>query len=212
MPMDLRSAAYACQKVTNALTYIYRQMGYFSINYLDDFSLAKPADIAWNGFEALSVLFKQLGMAEAVDKAEPPSTRMEFLGVWFDTDNMTIEVSPTKLKEIQLELQIWQNKTTCTRKQLGSISGKLQFLSSCVRGNRLFLSRFLNYLRSFPRFGSHPINQEVRKDMYWWQTHMPNKMESPYYGWRIGLNQINLLALMLVLQVRGASQPINTTM
>ena len=39
VPMGLRSAAYICQRVTNAIVYAHRSFGYWSINYLDDFGV-----------------------------------------------------------------------------------------------------------------------------------------------------------------------------
>ena len=37
VPMGLCSAAYICQRVTNAIVFVHRSFGYWSINYLDDF-------------------------------------------------------------------------------------------------------------------------------------------------------------------------------
>ena len=41
VPMGLTSAAYMVQRTTNAVVYIHRTMGYWSINYLDDFGSAE---------------------------------------------------------------------------------------------------------------------------------------------------------------------------
>ena len=46
MPMGLRSAAYICQRVTTAIKFAHGQMGYWSINYLDDFGSAEEASQA----------------------------------------------------------------------------------------------------------------------------------------------------------------------
>ena len=76
MSMGLRSTAYACQKITDALAYIHNQIENFTINYLDDFGLAEPPHLAQASCEAWSKLFAQLGMQEAHYKALPPSTEM----------------------------------------------------------------------------------------------------------------------------------------
>ena len=44
VPMGLKLAAYICQRVTNAVVYVHRSFGYWSINYLDDFGSAELAD------------------------------------------------------------------------------------------------------------------------------------------------------------------------
>ena len=58
MPMGLCSAAYVCQRMTNAITYIHRKMGYWSINYLDDFGSAELAEKAWDSFQAMRNLLE----------------------------------------------------------------------------------------------------------------------------------------------------------
>ena len=80
MPMGLRSAAFCCQRVTNAITHIHDQNGFWCINYLDDFGSAEPAHVAWHSFLALGALFQRLGAMEAMQKAQSPCHRMEFLG------------------------------------------------------------------------------------------------------------------------------------
>ena len=37
----------------------------------------------------------------------------------------------------------------------------------------MFISRLINYLRSFPQYGHHKINEDVIKDIKWWQSYMP---------------------------------------
>jgi hypothetical protein len=36
--MGLTSAAHICQRVTNAVSYMYRLLGFDIVNYLDDFA------------------------------------------------------------------------------------------------------------------------------------------------------------------------------
>lgn len=90
MPMGLRSAAFVCQRVTNA---IHRQMGYWSINYLDDFGSAEPEQLAQKSYDAMKHLLFALGAPEAKEKLVKPCTRMEFLGNTVDTVKQTLEVS-----------------------------------------------------------------------------------------------------------------------
>ena len=41
VPFGLRTGALAAQRTTNAISHIYRQIGYDSINYIDDFGSAE---------------------------------------------------------------------------------------------------------------------------------------------------------------------------
>ena len=83
-------------------------------------------------------------METAEDKLVPPTTRMEFLGVMFDSSTMTMEVTPDRLKEIRAELQGWLTKQTALRKEVESLIGKLQFMSKCVKMGRIFMARLID--------------------------------------------------------------------
>ena len=37
----------------------------------------------------------------------------------------------------------------------------------------MFISRLLNVLRKFPKQGSHLIDEQARKDVFWWYTFLP---------------------------------------
>ena len=74
MPMGLHSAAYVCQRITNAIVHIHNQMGHFSINYLDDFGSAELWSNVWDSYWALERLLIQLGVQEAKEKAVKPTT------------------------------------------------------------------------------------------------------------------------------------------
>jgi hypothetical protein len=111
-------------------------------------------------------------MRESADKAVPPSQKMAFLGVWFDTTSMTVEVTPEHLAELQLEFWHWQSRSSASLKQVQSLLGKLNFVAKCVRPGRLFMARMLDWLRSFKNNHSRPIPDSFRKDLAWWQQFM----------------------------------------
>ena len=74
LPFGLRSAAMMCQRTTNAINFIFHNMGFDTVNYLDDFGgcdtiYIAQADLA---FHKLGSLLKQLGIAESEDKAVAP--------------------------------------------------------------------------------------------------------------------------------------------
>jgi hypothetical protein len=77
--MGLRSAAQVCQRLTNAIAFIYRSLGFDIINYLDDFAGVEKPLFAHKAFLELKELFLSCGIEESEQKAITPSTRMEFL-------------------------------------------------------------------------------------------------------------------------------------
>ena len=169
LPMGLRSSAYICQRVTNAVNYISKQHGISVINYFDDFAGTEFSDLDQNSFDSLKWLLNSCGLEESIEKACGPSTRMSFLGICSDTDKMTMEVTQDRLQEITQLVLCWLEKTSVSLRDVQSLVGKLNFVASCVRPGRIFISRILNFLREFT--DDHcflEISEELRKDLFWW--------------------------------------------
>ena len=98
----LRHSGYQGQRITDALAWIHRQSGldtdnevpFNCINYCDDLGGAEGSIERANlSFNRLGTLLGDLGLAESIDKARPPSTDMVYLGVHFNTTTMHGHVS-----------------------------------------------------------------------------------------------------------------------
>ena len=88
----------ACQRTTNAVTYIYfNEFGYLCINYIDDFGGACVPDQAHHAFQTLKSLLSELGLMDSPEKESLPATRMVFLGLLYNTVKMTVRVPEDKL-------------------------------------------------------------------------------------------------------------------
>ncbi|VDI21536.1 Hypothetical predicted protein [Mytilus galloprovincialis] len=149
LPMGLKSSAYICQRITNAVSYIVKKFGVEVINYLDDFAGADSPDTADNSFQIL----KQV---------------LDNCGVWFDTEKMTLEVTPARLTEILALVNAWLFKSKVFRKEVQSLIGKLNFIASCVKPGRIFISRILNFLREFVSDDQClELSEEFKKDIFW---------------------------------------------
>ena len=174
LPFGMRSAAMICQRTTNAIAYMFGNMGYSVINYLDDFGGGEVPHKAEEAFQTLGRLLHQLGVEESPDKACSPSSSMVFLGILIDTVTMTAHIPEEKMLEIQNLLSIWAHKTTTSKRQIQSIIGKLQFASRCVRPGRIFISRMLATLRQFPKDKTTiKVPIEFKKDINWWARFFP---------------------------------------
>ena len=170
--MGSRSAPYCCQRSTNFIRHIMNNLQYFVVNYVDDFMGVETAHRIWQSYMALHNLLRDLGVKEAEDKAVPPSTIIEFLGVLYDMVNMTISVTPERLYEFAQELAKWMVGYNFTRKQLESLLGKMQFVTNCVRPARVFVFRLRNHLSQMKdKIGT--VTLEMSKDILWWKWFMP---------------------------------------
>ena len=172
LTMGMRTAPYIAQRMTDSIRYIHQQMGYFLLNYVDDFLGAETKYRIWRAYHHLTDLLNELQVETSPAKLVPPTTRIEFLGVTFDSQSMTMEVSQDRLQDMTKELDTWLYRTSTKRVELESLIGKIQFASKCVRAGRVFVSRLLNWLKQMDRHSRYSIPLEARKDIAWWRRFM----------------------------------------
>lgn len=187
VPMGLRSGAYICQRVSNAIRYIYKNMGFASEVFFDDFGSAVKAMRAQEAYEALSLLFRVLGSIEAVAKSVAPHWLMIFLGILFNSVTMTMSIDKDRLVEIKEALSLWMEKESTCKKEVEKLAGVLSFVSKCVRPSRVFLARVFNFMAEMPDDESVSVSEEFRKDILWWYRFMEeyngvSLIPRPYYA------------------------------
>ena len=180
----LQKSGYQGQRVTNAVTWIHQRLGltdaseemFSSLNYSDDVGGAETSyERAMASFTALSKLFVELGLEESVEKAHPPTTKMPYLGILFDSEAMTMSIPPEKLEEVRAELGLWMKKTTATKKTLQRLLGKLFWVSRCVQFSRSFMARLLGQLKLTNLLGDNKkvkLTPECMADIQWWNRYL----------------------------------------
>ena len=95
---------------------------------------------------------------------------MPFVGVQFDTNTMTLEITPERLTEIKVLLADWLGRFTCTTRELQQLVGKLNFVAACVRPARIFMARLYALLKGAAQRSSISLSDDFRKDLVWWAT------------------------------------------
>ena len=174
LSMGLRSAAYICQRVTNAIRFMCQMLHIAILNYLDDFAGAEKPELALKSFQGLGNRLVSCGIEESKEKACPPSTKMVFIGVLFNTDDLTLSVTAERVQEILELVSMWFQKKSATLQELQSLVGKLNFISSCVHASRVFICTILNWLRLIHgKRSAQPIPTFVKKDLMWWKLFLP---------------------------------------
>ena len=169
-PFGLRSAAMMCQRTTSAVTYMFGALGFNCTNYIDDFGGAEIPSKSAAAFDALGTLLSDLGLQSSPDKDSPPATSMVFLGVLFDTRDMSMRVTPDRLSDLLSQCQATLLQQTITIANLRSLLGVMSFVTACVRPARIFMNGLLNALRSsYPSRLCH-ISDDLKSDLHWWGT------------------------------------------
>ena len=102
-----RTGPYVCQCCTSFIRHVMNNLKYFLVNYIDDFMGLEKWSNVWSSYRTLGRLLRDIGAKEANEKAVPPCTVLEFLGVLFDLVNMTIGVMEQRKLDLLQELRTW---------------------------------------------------------------------------------------------------------
>ena len=174
LPFGYRNGSGIFQRVSDAIRFIMKNMGYDVINYIDDvigfgtISTANPA------YHSLLHLLEKLGLNISLKKLIQPCTKATCLGVEIDTTTFTVAVPQEKLENIRKTCIQWMGRQQCTKKELQSLLGSLLYISKCVHSSRVFLNRMLDTLRA--HFGRDNINldQNFHRDLNWFIKFLPH--------------------------------------
>lgn len=157
------------QRIANAIVRMLRDRGVIAKMYIDDLILISPSrERAEQDLRIAQELLKDLGLPEAPDKVQRPSTRVTWLGVDIDSVSMTISVPHEKLEEIKHCVSNAIKLKSMSKKHLQSVIGKVIHVAKCIRPARLFVSRLLEALRGMKK-KFIKVSRDMRADLIWFQ-------------------------------------------
>ena len=129
-PFGLRTSGMMMVRTTQAITHIHGKEGFSSVAYIDDLGGAEPTEAqADEALDALQAIFDEVGLQEASQKVCRPSQSMTWLGINFDSKEMTMTLQQEKIVEISEILAKWENKTRASLREVQSLFGLLQFVT-----------------------------------------------------------------------------------
>ena len=108
--MGFRSSSQICQRVTSTVVLVYFNMGCMAVNYLDEFDGAEVLDRAIEAYRILQELLLSCGLDQSKEKCVELTTKMIVLGVLFDSEKITLEVTVEIILEISLLVESWFRK------------------------------------------------------------------------------------------------------
>jgi hypothetical protein len=112
-----------------------------------------------------------LGVPLAEEKCEGPQTCLEYLGFVLDTVRGEVRLLEEKMRRIEILLQQWETKRTCTKRELESLIGQLQHASNVVKPGRSFLRRMIVLAKVANKPWHHiRIGASFRADLAWWKA------------------------------------------
>jgi hypothetical protein len=184
LPFGLRSSCHLWERYATAAQWIAQHaLGIrWMIHYVDDFLIAAARrQVCQRDLDHFRSLLSHLGLPEAIDKTEAPTTRLLFLGILIDTATMSVSLDQDRLDRIKALLSEWEGRHTCSLRQLQSLVGTLSWASQVVRHGRTFLQHMRDQIRrtcqaqaqgAAPAAALICLTSDFRDDLSWWQHFM----------------------------------------
>ena len=182
LPFGLRSSCHLWERYATAAQWMaqHRLGSHLILHYLDDFFIAaaqhQRCQRDLNNFQ---FLLSHLGLPEAMDKTVAPTNRLIFLGIFIDTNAMTVSLDQERLDRITVLLTEWERRQNCSLRQLQSLVGTLSWASQVVRHGRIFLQHMRDLIRhasqaddAAPSRPSISLTSDFRDDLSWWLRFM----------------------------------------
>ncbi|XP_033759994.1 uncharacterized protein LOC117342104 [Pecten maximus] len=142
------------------------------LHLLDDFLVLEPPHVDANAtMEKFMAIFHKLSIPIAMHKTEGPCTCLEYLGVCLDSNNMEARLPMEKVNRIRDILEYFSLRKTCTKRELLSLLGHMNFASRVIRPGRSFVSHLIKLSTSVTELHHHVhLNSAVRSDLAMWSS------------------------------------------
>ncbi len=143
LPFGSRSSPKIFNMLSSAIVWIAKNNYNIQwlLHLLDDFlAMSPPHQNPEVTMQALLSVFKNLNIPISPQKTEGPTVSLIWLGLNLDTLNMKIFLPLDKKSRILDILNNFLNKKTCTKRELLSLLGHLNFACRAVPAGRSFVS------------------------------------------------------------------------
>ncbi|XP_041649188.1 uncharacterized protein LOC121513473 [Cheilinus undulatus] len=143
----------------------------YIIHLLDDFlTVTPPSSSPFHGLNVLSSSFKELGVPLSLEKTQGPSTSLEFLGITLDSVSFQASLPLEKIHRISLLISNFTLANRCTKRQLLSLLGHLNYAIRIIPQGRSFLSHLLAIAASIPSLHGHiSLDKSCKMELKLWQ-------------------------------------------
>ena len=140
------------------------------LHLLDDFLVVeRPEGNAKDTMKTVLNMFALLGVPLSKKKTIGPSTNLEFLGIHLDSINMEARLPSEKIIRIRDIIDSFKCRSSCTKRELLSLLGHLNFACRIILPGRSFVSRLITLSTTVKKLHHHVhLNSECRADLAMW--------------------------------------------
>ena len=171
IPFGVTHGSSCCNRVSQAVCYICKnELNTDSTSYIDDLAAVSPPDTftANTQYIHMRLTLEELGLEANPDKCQPPTTRLTWIGVTFDSIQMRMWIHTSKIAEL-INL-ICKTLTTKfhTLNSLQKLTGKIFHCTKLSPPARRFLNNLLDSLRTASR-SKTPVTLSAlaTADLHW---------------------------------------------
>lgn len=168
----LKCAPYLFTQVSNFVLRCLQRRGFYkSIVYLDDFLVFGDTrqECETAQLTLISIL-RSLGFYIAWKKCTTPSQVITYLGVVFNSIDMSVSLPSEKMSKLQSEVRFFIGKTRASKRQVQRLCGILSHCAKVVKGGRTFSQRVINMLKGWTTSKKRiRLPTEFKYDLYWWR-------------------------------------------
>lgn len=168
----IRCAPYLFTQVTNFVLRCLQRRGFSLCTvYLDDFLVMGESESQCLEAQlTLISILRSLGFYIAWDKCVAPTKCITYLGVTFDSNEMTVSLPTSKMERLHREIAFFLPKNRATKRQIQQLCGILSHCSKIVKGGRTFSHRIIELLKDWPHNRKRiRLGDCFKHDLYWWR-------------------------------------------
>jgi hypothetical protein len=142
------------------------------LHLLDDFlCVCPPGSDPQHLMDTMLSVFGKLGIPLSAKKTVGPVNTLEYLGVELCTKSMMARLPENKLVRMRQIVTSFLGRASCTKRELLSLLGHLQFACRVITVGRAFTARLLKASTTVKKLNYFvKLNQECRKDLHMWGT------------------------------------------
>lgn len=167
----LRCAPYLFTQVSNFVLRCLQHRGFVRATvYLDDFLvLGDTREKCLAAQSCLIHILRSLGFDIAWEKCVSPTQCLTYLGVTFNSKEMSVSVPTEKMSKLHRELDFFKDRKRATIRQIQRLCGILTHVSKVIKGGRTFSHRIISLLKHCPgKRNRIRLTEGFRFDLYWW--------------------------------------------
>ena len=139
------------------------------LHLLDDFLVVEPFNSNAEKTKGTFLsIFQSLGIPLSLKKTEGPSTSLEYLGIILDTIKLEARLPKDKILRIREIIESFSKRNSCTKRELLSLLGHLNFACRVILPGRSFVSHLIKLSTTVKKLSHHVHLKNCRSDLAMW--------------------------------------------